>query len=152
MIALVNFTYLIAMLGFVIGLKFLSSPSRAKNGNLIAAGGMALAVLATLVGLFYGVEISVVKISLIFIAIIAGYLVGKRMSDKVEMTEMPQLISFFNAMGGGCAMLLGIIESRLDDAPSTSNLSLMWAGLIIGAASFSGSRGAKPPSSPTATV
>lgn len=109
MIALVNFTYLIAMLGFVIGLKFLSSPSRAKNGNLIAAGGMALAVLATLVGLFYGVEISVVKISLIFIAIIAGYLVGKRMSDKVEMTEMPQLISFFNAMGGSCAMLLGII-------------------------------------------
>lgn len=139
MIALVNFTYLIAMLGFVIGLKFLSSPSRAKNGNLIAAGGMALAVLATLVGQFYGVEISVLKISLIFIAIIAGYLVGKRMSDKVEMTEMPQLISFFNAMGGGCAMLLAVIESRLDAMPTSTNLSLMWAGLIIGAASFSGS-------------
>jgi H+-translocating NAD(P) transhydrogenase subunit beta len=137
--ALVHIAYLLAMLGFVLGLKFLSSPSRAKNGNLIAAGGMALAVVATLIGQFYGIEISILKISLIFGAIIAGYLVGKRMSDRVEMTEMPQLISFFNAMGGGCAMLLAVIESRLDDAPSTTALSLLWAGLIIGAASFSGS-------------
>lgn len=139
MTALVHISYLIAMLGFVIGLKFLSSPSRAKNGNLIAAAGMAIAVIATLVGQFYGVEISVLKLSLIFIAIIAGHLVGKRMSDKVEMTEMPQLISFFNAMGGGCAMLLAVIESRIDATPPASSLSLLWAGLIIGAASFSGS-------------
>jgi NAD(P) transhydrogenase subunit beta len=137
--AVIHIAYLVAMLGFVIGLKFLSSPSRAKNGNLIAAGGMALAVVATLMGLFFGVEISVLKISLIFGAIIAGYLVGKRMSDRVEMTEMPQLISFFNAMGGGCAMLLAVIESRLDTNPTASALSLSWAGLIIGAASFSGS-------------
>lgn len=139
MTALVHISYLIAMLGFVIGLKFLSSPSRAKNGNLIAAAGMAIAVIATLVGQFYGVEISVLKLSLIFIAIIAGHLVGKRMSDKVEMTEMPQLISFFNAMGGGCAMLLAVIESRIDATPPASSLSLLWSGLIIGAASFSGS-------------
>lgn len=139
MTALVQIAYLIAMLGFVIGLKFLSSPSRAKTGNWIAAGGMALAVLATLVGQFYGIEISILKISLIFAAILAGYFVGKRMSDRVEMTEMPQLISFFNAMGGGCAMLLALIEARLESAPSTTALSLLWAGLIIGAASFSGS-------------
>jgi NAD(P) transhydrogenase subunit beta len=137
--ALVHIAYLVAMLGFVLGLKFLSSPSRAKNGNLIAAAGMALAVIATLAGQFYDVQISILKISLIFIAIIAGYLVGKRMSDRVEMTEMPQLISFFNAMGGGCAMLLALIESRIDHTPSTTALSLLWAGLIIGAASFSGS-------------
>lgn len=136
---LVQIAYLVAMLGFVLGLKFLSSPSRAKNGNWIAAAGMAVAVVATLVGQFYGVEISILKISLIFAAIIAGYLVGKRMSDRVEMTEMPQLISFFNAMGGGCAMLLAVIESRIEADPSTAQLSLLWAGLIIGAASFSGS-------------
>jgi len=139
MIALVHISYLIAMLGFVIGLKFLSSPSRAKTGNYIAAGGMALAVVATLFGQFYGVQISILKISLIFAAILAGYLVGKRMSDRVAMTEMPQLISFFNAMGGGCAMILALIEARVDATPSTASLSLLWAGLIIGAASFSGS-------------
>jgi NAD(P) transhydrogenase subunit beta len=137
--AIVHFSYLVAMLGFVIGLKFLSSPSRAKTGNLIAAGGMTLAVMATLLGEFYGVPISVLKITLIFAAIIAGYLVGKRMSDRVAMTEMPQLISFFNAMGGGCAMILALIEARVDATPSTASLSLLWAGLIIGAASFSGS-------------
>jgi len=137
--AIVHFSYLVAMLGFVIGLKFLSSPSRAKTGNLIAAGGMTLAVMATLLGEFYGVELSVLKISLIFAAILAGYLVGKRMSDRVAMTEMPQLISFFNAMGGGCAMILALIEARVDATPSTASLSLLWAGLIIGAASFSGS-------------
>ncbi len=61
------------------------------------------------------------------------------MSDRVEMTEMPQLISFFNAMGGGCAMILAIVEARLDAYPSTASLTLLWSGLIIGAASFSGS-------------
>lgn len=139
MIAVVQISYLVAMLGFVLGLKFLSSPSRAKTGNIVAAGGMALAVVATFIGQYFSVEISLLKISLIFAAIIAGYFVGKRMSDRVEMTEMPQLISFFNAMGGGCAMILALVEARLDAAPSTAALSLLWSGLIIGAASFSGS-------------
>jgi len=139
MTAIVQISYLVAMLSFVLGLKFLAAPSKAKKGNLIAAGGMALAVVTTLIGQFYGVEFSALKVTLIFVAIIAGYLVGKRMSDSVEMTEMPQLISFFNAMGGGCAMILGLVEARLDAEPSTTALSLLWAGLIIGAASFSGS-------------
>lgn len=137
--ALIQFSYLIAMLGFVLGLKFLSAPSRAKRGNIIAAVGMTLAVVATIVAQIYDVEISALKISLIFGAIIAGFLVGKRMSDRVEMTEMPQLISFFNAMGGGCAMILALVEARLDETPETTALALLWSGLIIGAASFSGS-------------
>lgn len=139
MVAAVQISYLVAMLGFVMGLKFLSSPSRAKTGNLIAAGGMTLAVVAVIVGQIYQVEVSVLKLSLIFAAILAGYFLGKRMSDRVEMTEMPQLISFFNAMGGGCAMILALVEARLDATPPTATLSLMWSGLIIGAASFSGS-------------
>jgi NAD(P) transhydrogenase subunit beta len=139
MIAFVQISYLIAMLGFILGLKFLSSPSRAKIGNLVAAGGMALAVVATLVGQYFSVEISPLKIALIFAAIGGGYNIGKRMSDRVEMTEMPQLISFFNAMGGGCAMILALVEARLDAVPSTAAISLLWSGLIIGAASFSGS-------------
>lgn len=139
MTAIVQIGYLVAMLGFVMGLKFLSSPSRAKTGNLIAAGGMTLAILVTLIGQFYDVEISVLKLSLILLAILAGYFVGKRMSDRVEMTEMPQLISFFNAMGGGCAMILALVEARMESYPTTSQLTLLWSGLIIGAASFSGS-------------
>jgi NAD(P) transhydrogenase subunit beta len=139
MTAIVQIAYLLATLGFVIGLKFLASPSKAKTGNILAAAGMALAVVATLVGQFTGAEISVLKLSLILAAILAGHVVGKKMSDRVEMTEMPQLISFFNAMGGGCAMILALVEARLDADPSASQLSLLWSGLIIGAASFSGS-------------
>ncbi|GAA0875564.1 NAD(P)(+) transhydrogenase (Re/Si-specific) subunit beta [Wandonia haliotis] len=138
MIALVNISYLIAMLSFILGLKFLSSPSKAKHGNILAGTGMVLAVIVTLISQFFGFSVSI-NLLLILLAIVTGTIVGKRMSDRVEMTAMPQLVSLFNAMGGGCAMLLGIMEARLGTPPSSASLILLWSGLIIGAASFSGS-------------
>lgn len=138
MIALVNISYLIAMLSFILGLKFLSSPSKAKHGNILAGTGMVLAVIVTLISQFFGFSVSI-NLLLILLAIVTGTIVGKRMSDRVEMTAMPQLVSLFNAMGGGCAMLLGIMEARLGSPPSSASLILLWSGLIIGAASFSGS-------------
>lgn len=138
MIALVNISYLIAMLSFILGLKFLSSPSKAKHGNILAGAGMVLAVIVTLISQFFGFSVSI-NLLLILLAIVTGTIVGKRMSDRVEMTAMPQLVSLFNAMGGGCAMLLGIMEARLGTPPSSASLILLWSGLIIGAASFSGS-------------
>lgn len=138
MIALVNISYLIAMLSFILGLKFLSSPSKAKHGNILAGAGMVLAVIVTLISQFFGFSVST-NLLLILLAIVTGTIVGKRMSDRVEMTAMPQLVSLFNAMGGGCAMLLGIMEARLGTPPSSASLILLWSGLIIGAASFSGS-------------
>ncbi len=138
MIALVNISYLIAMLSFILGLKFLSSPSKAKHGNILAGAGMVLAVIVTLISQFFGLSVSI-NLLLILLAIVTGTIVGKRMSDRVEMTAMPQLVSLFNAMGGGCAMLLGIMEARLGTPPSSASLILLWSGLIIGAASFSGS-------------
>lgn len=138
MIALVNISYLIAMLSFILGLKFLSSPSKAKHGNILAGAGMVLAVIVTLISQFFGLSVSI-NLLLILLAIVTGTIVGKRMSDRVEMTAMPQLVSLFNAMGGGCAMLLGIMEAQLGTPPSSASLILLWSGLIIGAASFSGS-------------
>lgn len=138
MIALVNISYLIAMFSFILGLKFLSSPSKAKHGNILAGTGMVLAVIVTLISQFFGFSVSI-NLLLILLAIVTGTIVGKRMSDRVEMTAMPQLVSLFNAMGGGCAMLLGIMEARLGTPPSSASLILLWSGLIIGAASFSGS-------------
>jgi H+-translocating NAD(P) transhydrogenase subunit beta len=138
MITLINGAYLIAMLSFVIGLKYLSSPGKASRGNFYAGLGMTLAVLVTLMGAFYGQDVDI-RLILILVAIAAGTVLGKRMSDKVEMTAMPQLVSFFNAMGGGCAMLLGIVEAGLGYEPTSSEIVLLESGLIIGAASFSGS-------------
>jgi H+-translocating NAD(P) transhydrogenase subunit beta len=138
MFTLINSAYLIAMISFVVGLKYLSSPGKASRGNLYAGIGMTLAVLVTILGSFYNQDVDI-RLILILIAIAAGTILGKRMSDKVEMTAMPQLVSFFNAMGGGCAMLLGIIEAGLGYEPSSSEIVLLESGLIIGAASFSGS-------------
>src|SRR5690554_2412855 len=132
--------YLLATISFILGLKFMSSPEKAKTGNLIAAIGMVLAVVLTFTA---GITETVpyTNLVIILVAIVIGTLVGKRLSDKVEMTGMPQLVSLFNATGGGCAMLLGLIEAN-PMQPQESDLTLqilLIAGLITGAIAFTGS-------------
>ena len=111
MATLLEISYFIAMLSFIIGLKYLSYPKKAKLGNLIAGIGMTLAILTTIANSFYGKPLSI-NLLLISVAVIIGTFVGKRMAAKAEMTKMPQLVSYFNAMGGGCALLLGILEAQ----------------------------------------
>jgi NAD(P) transhydrogenase subunit beta len=132
--------YLLATISFILGLKFMSSPQKAKTGNLIAAIGMVLAVVLTFVA---GLTQTVPYINLVIMlaAIVIGTIVGKRLSDKVEMTGMPQLVSLFNATGGGCAMLLGLVEAN-PMYPSQSDIAiqiLLIAGLVTGAIAFTGS-------------
>lgn len=140
MAAIIDAGYLVATVSFVGGLKLLSSPTRAKSGNKLAAMGMALAVFLT----FYATTqqaMPPVNLLVIMVAILLGSLIGWFMSSTVQMTGMPQLVSLFNAMGGGCAMLLGIIEAR-QTSVSTLGLNiqlLLAAGLVIGAASLTGS-------------
>ena len=132
--------YLIAAISFIMGLKFMSSPKKAKTGNLIAAMGMVLAVVLT----FFtpiGHSIPNTNLIIMLVAIAAGTIVGKRYSDKVQMTGMPQLVSLFNATGGGCAMLLGLAEAN-PMYPKSADLTmqiLLIAGLITGAIAFTGS-------------
>lgn len=141
MTILLEVSYFLAMISFIIGLKFLSSPQRAKLGNIIAGSGMTLAIIVTVVHVFYGGPITI-NLILIIIAILLGTILGKRMSDKAEMTKMPQLVSYFNAMGGGCALLLGIIEGQQlyygQETDRVAEVVLMTA-MMIGATSFSGS-------------
>src|SRR5690554_3536862 len=98
MIGIIEAGYFLATISFVGGLKFLSSPLRAKRGNLLAAAGMILAVGLT----FYAAVINQMpqaNIMVIVVAIFIGTILGKVMSSRVEMTGMPQLVSLFNAMG-----------------------------------------------------
>ena len=133
-------SYFGAMLTFIVGFKFLSSPIKARQGNLIAAIGMSIASAVTVLAYFYGTDLTI-NLVLILIAVNAGTILGKSMSDKVEMTKMPQLISLFNAMGGGVAVLLAIIESLQNQGnESLRYLELViLLGLFIGGAAFSGS-------------
>jgi NAD(P) transhydrogenase subunit beta len=131
-------SYYLSMLSFIVGLKYLSSPLKAKRGNIIAAIGMIIAVLTTIFSVYIGKSFNL-NFILIILAIFLGTIIGKRMSDKAEMTKMPQLVSYFNAMGGGCALLLGILEAQQIHSNNRSAEIVLLIAMMIGASSFSGS-------------
>jgi NAD(P) transhydrogenase subunit beta len=142
----IQLIYLIAAVTFVLGLKGLSGPKTAVNGNRIAAAGMVLAVAAT----FFDTEFRsngttglIVTIAGLLVGGTAGF-VGAR---RVKMTAMPQMIALFNGAGGGAAALVSILEVvRRAPAPGAGiDTTFVGAvissmlGLMIGAVSFSGS-------------
>ncbi len=162
-------TYIIASATFIIGLKKMSNAKTARSGNITAAAGMTLAILATI---FINVEKKTLNLGftfyeekkvatfiylLIFSAIAIGTIIGWLTAKKVKMTKMPELVSMFNGMGGACAALISMIEfSHLHAAlnePATAialsqphaetsvngRIIAILAGLIIGSVSFSGS-------------
>ncbi len=134
--ALLEIAYLIASVTFVFGLKLMGNPKSARKGNLIAAGGMAVAILGTL--LFHDQPVSPVIYAVIFAAIALGTIGGWLTAKKVAMTKMPELVSLFNGMGGACAALISIIEyPNLKEQPGA--LIAVLAGLVIGTVSFTGS-------------
>jgi NAD(P) transhydrogenase subunit beta len=134
--------YLVASVTFIVGLKMLSNPAKARNGNIVAAAGMILAILGTI---FLYRDEDGVKLhnhAWIFGGIFLGGLIGTLAAKKVKMTAMPEMVSMFNGMGGACAALISLIEfGRINDigAASTGKLLIIFAGLIIGSVSFAGS-------------
>jgi NAD(P) transhydrogenase subunit beta len=132
----VPLAYLSAAILFIVGLKRLSSPATARSGNLIAAGGMALAVIATL--LTPGLEHRGLILTALSLGAVAGF-VGAR---RVLMTDMPQMVALLNGLGGGAAALVSTVEfvhaSRQWYPHHGVPLPLL-LGTLIGAVSFSGS-------------
>src|SRR5690606_25173170 len=103
-------SYLIGSVTFIVGLKMLSHPESARRGNLIAAFGMTLAVLATIF-LYEGEPGRTLgNYPWIFGGLFVGSILGSAAAMKVKMTAMPEMVSLFNGMGGACAMLISIIE------------------------------------------
>lgn len=131
-----EFIYLIASITYIVGLKMLGKPETARRGNLIAAGGMALAIFGTL--FLFQREVSIEIYILIGVAIFIGAIIGWLVAKKVAMTKMPELVSLFNGMGGACAALIGLIEFHHYIGDTMSIVTIL-AGIIIGSVSFSGS-------------
>lgn len=132
--------YLIASVTFITGLKLLGSPKTARQGNLIAAVGMVIAIFGTIF-LYTGHDGQPLhNIPWIMGALVIGTVIGWMMAVKVKMTGMPQMVSFFNGMGGACAALISMMEYKAYGTTMTAGHSLATvAGLVIGSVSFSGS-------------
>ncbi|MFN8332349.1 MAG: NAD(P)(+) transhydrogenase (Re/Si-specific) subunit beta [Saprospiraceae bacterium] len=140
---ILQFIYMVASVTFMIGLKMLSKPDTARKGNLIAAVGMGLAIFGTIF-LYKGSNGEHLgNLIWIFAALIIGTGIGVYMAKSVQMTAMPQMVSFFNGMGGACAALISIIEfNHLEQSGMEAHgqhLLIILAGLVIGSISFSGS-------------
>lgn len=140
---LLTICYLIASVTFILGLKMLSDPKTARNGNLLSAAGMLVAILGTV---FLYSDENGKKLGnylWIFGGILIGSVIGVLAAKKVKMTAMPQMVSIFNGMGGACAALISIVEynhlANRGISGSAATLSIILLGLIIGSVSFSGS-------------
>src|SRR5450631_4070239 len=144
MSGILSICYLIASVTFILGLKMLSNPATARKGNLIAAGGMIIAILGTIF-LYENNGKKLGNYPWIFSAIIIGTIIGTFAAKKVKMTAMPEMVSMFNGMGGACAALISIVEfNHLSHAYSTidipkATILIILLGLIIGSISFAGS-------------
>ncbi|MGD0454498.1 MAG: NAD(P)(+) transhydrogenase (Re/Si-specific) subunit beta [Solirubrobacteraceae bacterium] len=98
--------YIIAFGLFIQGLRGLSGPTTAVRGNRIAAVGMAIAVIATLLNRNEG------NWGLIALGIAIGTAVGVPAARQVKMTAMPQMVALFNGVGGGAVFLISWSEFR----------------------------------------
>ncbi len=138
----VNSLYILAVILFIVGLRGLAGPRTAVRGNKIAAVGMAIAVIATLIGedVIPNAETAI----LIAVGIVIGTAIGIPSARSVKMTAMPQMVALFNGVGGGAVALIAWSEFRGDFVGSTGpwDETVMIASLfaaIIGSISFWGS-------------
>lgn len=135
---ILEYSYLLSAIMFVIGLKLQSHPETARKGNFWAASGMILPMITTLIlnENAAGEGISMTNGSVVILVILVGSVVGSIMARKVKMTAMPQMVSFFNATGGAASAAVALIE--YSKTPDTSVLVTL-LGLVVGSIAFSGS-------------
>ncbi len=137
--------YLFAAVLFILGLKMLSHPDTARRGNFIAAIGMILAIAGTLILHKQGGQ-RIGNMGYIFGALTLGLVVGLVIARKVKMTKMPELVSFFNGMGGAVATIIALMEfpnidKELIELHGMLNFQtlVIFLSLVIGSVSFTGS-------------
>jgi H+-translocating NAD(P) transhydrogenase subunit beta len=145
---LVQTVFLLGAALFVIGLHLMNSPASARNGNRISAAGMSLAVVAELV-FVANAGPGIGNWAIIVGGLLVGGVAGLRLARTVAMTAMPQLVSLFNAMGGGAAALLAIddfIRLSSQRTPEGALASLdgwliffIVVDVVVGSVTFTGS-------------
>jgi NAD(P) transhydrogenase subunit beta len=129
--------YLVSAGLFLGGLKRLSSPATARKGNFLAAAGMFVAVVATLL------DRRIIDFNMIIAGIVIGAAVGAVFARTVKMTAMPQMVGIFNGLGGGASALVAsaeFIHYTVSGVPIPLSASAtIIIGTLIGTTTFSGS-------------
>ena len=132
----ITFAYLVAAVLFILGLKQLSSPKGARNGNFIAALGMVVALAATIPLLHF----TQAGLAITATGIVIGAIVGTVGARLVRMTAIPQMVALFNGVGGGAAALVAVAELlRFGPHPALAESFPSVFSIVIGSVSFAGS-------------
>jgi NAD(P) transhydrogenase subunit beta len=136
---LIDLIYLFSATTFLVALKGLGSPKRARYGNAVAAFGMLVAIVATFFKYVDGHALH--HVWLILLAMFIGTIIAVPTARFVEMTAMPQLVAIFNGVGGGAASLVSITEfvHIKSTNPATYVTLEVLLGVLIGTVSFAGS-------------
>ncbi|MDR3202604.1 MAG: NAD(P)(+) transhydrogenase (Re/Si-specific) subunit beta [Bifidobacteriaceae bacterium] len=140
--------YLLCAVSFVIGLHLMRSPGTARRGNLLSAGGMAVAVFTTFL-LYqsppqgYGWAGGAGAAVALTLGLVVGGGAGLYSARKVKMTAMPQLVSMFNAVGGGAAVFVAFADLKrlsgfMGDMSNAFTIPV-WLDIVIGSVTFTGS-------------
>jgi NAD(P) transhydrogenase subunit beta len=136
----VRLVYLAAAAGFVLGLHQMNSPATARRGNRLSAAAMGAAVLATAAVLVHDHSITVTGWLVLLAGVAVGSAAGLWAARTIQMTAMPQLVSLFNAVGGGSAALVATSDLIRAGAGSPGRVAVAAAlDILIGAVTFSGS-------------
>ncbi len=133
----IDIAYLLSAIAFIYGLKMLSHPRTARNGNLIGSLGMLIAIIVTV---YLGTDLDFSKI---LIAMAIGSIIGAFFAIRVEMTQMPQLVAIFNGFGGGASALVASSEflknSEATIDPSIFLIVSIVLSVLVGTLTFTGS-------------
>src|ERR1700733_3201400 len=124
---------------FVLGLHLMNSPATARRGNQLSAFGMLVAIIAVIVQVSDGATMNGTRWGVLIAGTLVGAAVGLYSARQVKMTAMPQLVSLFNAVGGGAAALIAIADYGRDTHVSAGIATATVLDVIIGGITFAGS-------------
>jgi len=137
MAAVMDLVYLAAAVAFIIGLKWMASPKRARRGNLVSSMGMLVAIVVTLF------DREILSYQLIIIGMVTGAAIGLWMARTVKMTSMPQMVGLLNGFGGGASALVAAAEWHRLIQPGaslpTDTAVSIYASTLIGGVTIAGS-------------
>ncbi|MCK4508967.1 MAG: NAD(P)(+) transhydrogenase (Re/Si-specific) subunit beta, partial [Desulfuromonadales bacterium] len=131
-IMLINLSYIVAAVLFILGLKLLGSPATARRGNMLSALGMLLAVVVTLL------DQAIIDYRWILLGMVIGSVVGALTARLVAMTAMPEMVALFNGFGGIASLLVGWVALAQPQLNSFLLLTV-FLSILIGGVTFTGS-------------